>query len=103
VVFQPHLYSRTAHFAEGFARALAQADLSLVAPVYPARETPDQGATSDAIVSRAPAGSRLELVSGREAAWNGMSRLLPDGNWVILFVGAGDVGSWALPFAEGRA
>jgi len=95
VVFQPHLYSRTQHFASGFAHALAAADLAFVAPVYAARETPDQGAGAEAILSEAPAGSHLQLVAGRDEAVASMRALAEAGGWLLLFVGAGDVGSWA--------
>ena len=100
MVFQPHLYSRTAHFAQGFARALGHADLALVAPVYAARETPDQGSSSEAIVSLASAGSAVELVSGREQAVSRLRATAETGAWNLLFVGAGDVGSWAADMVE---
>lgn len=100
IVFQPHLYSRTAHFAEGFAKALSLADFALVAPVYPARETPDQGMRSDAIAARAPRGSGIELVSGRDEAVSRLREIAGSGEWSILFVGAGDVGSWAADLVE---
>jgi len=100
LVFQPHLYSRTAHFAEGFARALGHADLALVAPVYAARETPDQGSSSEAIVSLAAAGSGTELVAGREQAVSRLRSTAGSGDWNLLFVGAGDVGSWATDLVE---
>jgi UDP-N-acetylmuramate--alanine ligase len=103
VVFQPHLYSRTAHFAAGFASALAGADLALLAPVYPARETPDQGVGSEGIASRAPSGTPIELVAGRVDAVDRVRRVAREGGWVVLFVGAGDVGSWAFDLVEARA
>ncbi|HNY30650.1 MAG TPA: UDP-N-acetylmuramate--L-alanine ligase [Fibrobacteria bacterium] len=102
IVFQPHLYSRTAHFARAFAQALDAADLALVAPVYPARETPEQGLPSSAIAERALPGSRLELVSGRTEAFRRMADLALQGDWVLVFAGAGDVGSWAREFAGGE-
>lgn len=103
VVFQPHLYSRTAHFAEAFAAALAKADLALVAPVYAARETPDQGESSQAIVAKAPPGSKLELVEGRQDAALRTKALAASGGWTILYVGAGDVGSWTSDLFGGQA
>lgn len=95
VVFQPHLYSRTAHFRAAFANALAKSDRAFVAPVYPARETPEQGLPSEAIVAMAPAGSQLELIAGRVQAVEMLRRLSASGDWTLLFVGAGDVGSWS--------
>ena len=48
-VFQPHRYSRTARFLEGFARALSQADAVLIAPLYTAGEEPIEGISSQAL------------------------------------------------------
>jgi UDP-N-acetylmuramate--alanine ligase len=47
VVFQPHLYSRTRDFADGFAQVLSEADGLLLLPIYPARELPIAGVTSE--------------------------------------------------------
>lgn len=46
VVFQPHLFSRTRDFAEGFAQSLDLADEVLLLPIYPARELPMEGVDS---------------------------------------------------------
>jgi UDP-N-acetylmuramate--alanine ligase len=50
VVFQPHLFSRTRDLAEEFARSLDLADEVLLLPIYPARELPIEGVTSDLIL-----------------------------------------------------
>ena len=52
VVFQPHRYSRTQQFLDGFAQALQNCDLLLLAPVYPAGEQPLQGISSNALADR---------------------------------------------------
>jgi UDP-N-acetylmuramate--alanine ligase len=49
VVFQPHLYSRTRDFASGFAESLDLADRVILLPVYPARELPIEGVSSNMI------------------------------------------------------
>ncbi|GAB3564488.1 UDP-N-acetylmuramate--L-alanine ligase [Spirosoma luteolum] len=49
VIFQPHLFSRTRDFAEGFANSLSLADNVLLLDIYPARELPIEGVTSDLI------------------------------------------------------
>lgn len=49
VVFQPHLYSRTRDFAPEFAAALSKADAVVLADIYPAREEPIPGVTSEII------------------------------------------------------
>ncbi len=50
-LFQPHLYSRTRDFATRLRAALLGADVVLVAPIYPAREQPIPGVTSDLIAA----------------------------------------------------
>lgn len=49
VIFQPHLYTRTMHLAEGFAQALQQAHQVMLMQIYPAREEPIEGVTSHLI------------------------------------------------------
>ena len=53
VVFQPHLFSRTRDFKDDFVRALSLADKTFLVDIYPAREKPIEGVTSEMIVSEA--------------------------------------------------
>ena len=53
VVFQPHLFSRTRDFAPEFARALSLADVCLLVDIFPAREQPMPGVTSELIAEQA--------------------------------------------------
>lgn len=50
VIFQPHLFSRTKDFAKEFAESLDMADRILLLPIYPARELPVEGVTSELIL-----------------------------------------------------
>jgi UDP-N-acetylmuramate--alanine ligase len=52
VIFQPHLYTRTRDLAEGFAEALDLADEVILLPIYPARELPVEGVSSEMILDR---------------------------------------------------
>lgn len=52
VIFQPHLFSRTRDLADGFAEALDLADEVLLLPIYPARELPVEGVSSEMILER---------------------------------------------------
>ena len=52
VIFQPHLYSRTKDLADGFAEVLDQADEIILLPIYPARELPMEGVSSEMITER---------------------------------------------------
>ena len=90
-VFQPHLYSRTATFADAFAAALSASDLVVVMEVYAAREDPMPGVTGALIADR------LELPADRaifEPSWTavpGLVAALVRPADVVLTVGAGDV------------
>ena len=59
VVFQPHLYTRTRDFAPEFAAALSHADHTILTEIYPARELPIPGVTSDIILERMTAPAEL--------------------------------------------
>ncbi|TML85625.1 MAG: UDP-N-acetylmuramate--L-alanine ligase [Actinobacteria bacterium] len=93
VLFQPHLYSRTAHLAHEFAQALASADAVCVVDVYPAREEPLPGVTGKLIVdelSRVRPGMRVGWAPEVEDG----ARLLV--SWsrpgdILVTLGAGDV------------
>ncbi|MCQ1953853.1 UDP-N-acetylmuramate--L-alanine ligase [Arthrobacter sp. zg-Y238] len=88
VLFQPHLFSRTRNFAAEFAAALDLADTATVLDIYPAREDPIEGVTSELITSRlhVPGGyaDSPDLAVARVADGAG------EGD-IILTVGAGDV------------
>jgi UDP-N-acetylmuramate--alanine ligase len=50
MVFQPHLYSRTRDFAKGFSSVLKKNDKLFLLPIYPARELPIEGVSSEMLV-----------------------------------------------------
>ncbi len=58
-LFQPHLYTRTRDFYEGFAEALSHADEVVLLPIYPAREEPIPGVTSELIAERVTVPCRI--------------------------------------------
>lgn len=88
VVFQPHLYSRTQLLANDFATALAAADEALVLPIYPAREAPLPGVSSDLIVSAATSSVRL---ASPDEALRAVRDAVGADAISIVFMGAGDV------------
>jgi UDP-N-acetylmuramate--alanine ligase len=92
-VFQPHLYSRTLHFARDFAAALAAADSAAVMDVYGAREDPVDGVTGklvvDALAEVRP-GMDIGWTPDHEAAARFLARRARTGD-LVLTVGAGDV------------
>jgi UDP-N-acetylmuramate--alanine ligase len=89
--FQPHLYSRTRDFAAEFGDALASADLVFLADIYPAREKPIEGVTSqliaDAMVRR---GLPPRWMGPRTALAAALKAAAQDGD-IVLTIGAGDV------------
>jgi UDP-N-acetylmuramate--alanine ligase len=52
MIFQPHLYTRTRDLADGFAEVLDMADEVILLPVYPARELPIAGVSSEMILDK---------------------------------------------------
>ncbi|WP_413250682.1 UDP-N-acetylmuramate--L-alanine ligase [Sinomonas flava] len=87
VLFQPHLFSRTREFAAQFAEALSAADTVRVLDIYPAREDPIPGVTSELVTSKLPEGSYASD-AGRAVAELAGAATAGD---IILTVGAGDV------------
>jgi UDP-N-acetylmuramate--alanine ligase len=91
--FQPHLYSRTRHFAREFASALAAADGACVTDVYGAREAPVPGVTgklvTDALAEVRP-GMPIGWTPGLEDAALFLAHRVVPGD-LVLTVGAGDV------------
>ena len=90
-VFQPHLYSRTALHGEALGRALAAADVVVVAPVYAAREQPQPGVTSELVARGAiAAGAATVAVRERAALTDRVRDAVQPGD-VVFTLGAGDV------------
>lgn len=87
-VFQPHLYSRTRDFAADFARSLRGADQVWLLPIYPAREEPLEGVTSELIAEHLPGAFLGE--SGFAAVAHSVALEARAGD-LVLTIGAGDV------------
>ena len=90
VVFQPHLYSRTATFAAEFGTALAAADLVIVLDVYGAREDPQPGVTGDLVAAAVGGRAAVLYHPDRATAAEAVAAVLRPGDLVIT-MGAGDV------------
>ncbi len=104
VVFQPHLYSRTRDFADGFGRALLGADVAVVLPIYPARERPIDGVDEALVVSAATRMGHPAISAGPAVAEASVfvDRLLSKGD-VLVTLGAGDVHRVAEEWLRGAA
>jgi UDP-N-acetylmuramate--alanine ligase len=104
VVFQPHLFSRTRDFADGFGRALLGADVVVVLPVYPAREKPIDGVDAMLVVDAAARLGHGAVSAGPavDGATDFVDELLVPGD-VLLTLGAGDVHRVAEAWLGGAA
>jgi UDP-N-acetylmuramate--alanine ligase len=91
-IFQPHLFSRTRHLALEFGRSLLGADKAVVTEIYPSREQPEPGVTSDLVVEAARRSGHRDVRSC--ADWREVPPMLAaevqEGD-VILTLGAGDI------------
>ena len=86
VIFQPHLYSRTKDFYREFADALSEADEVMLLPIYPARELPMPGVTSELILNEIKC-DKKRLLTKEELA-----DTIKKGNFeILLTAGAGDI------------
>jgi UDP-N-acetylmuramate--alanine ligase len=94
-VFQPHLFSRTQDFMADFAHELSQVDELLLVPIYPAREVPIDGITSEAIMSKMALGS-VKCVPKD----NVLAELKNTQIEVLLTLGAGDIDRLVQPIKE---
>ncbi|MFI8070770.1 UDP-N-acetylmuramate--L-alanine ligase [Streptomyces sp. NPDC086033] len=91
VVFQPHLFSRTQELGREMGEALAAADGSLVLDIYPAREDPIPGVTSELIIDAArAAGADVTPVHDKADVASVVAGMAKAGD-LVLTMGAGDV------------
>ena len=92
VVFQPHLFSRTRDFVDGFAESLAMADKIVLLDIYPAREKPIEGITSDVIKEKIK--DKVVVRHHMEDVLEYFNSEKPE---VLLTVGAGDIDTLVEP------
>ena len=86
-VFQPHLFSRTKDFADDFAKSLSQFDEVLLMDIYPARELPMEGVTSEWLLSKIDNPNK-RIVSKEDLLTTMVNNDAP----VMVTIGAGDIG-----------
>ena len=94
-IFQPHLYTRTRDFAEGFSEVLGISDNVLLLDIYPARELPIPGVTSDMLLDKITAGSK-RLCSKEEV----LAYVKKERPALLLTVGAGDIDTLVEPLKK---
>ncbi|WP_423149045.1 UDP-N-acetylmuramate--L-alanine ligase [Rubrolithibacter danxiaensis] len=91
-IFQPHLFTRTRDFAEGFAEALSLSDELLMLDIYPARELPLPGVSSAIILEKMDRSSYKQCTKEEVIAF--VKKNQPE---LLLTVGAGDIDALVEP------
>ncbi len=86
LVFQPHLFSRTQDLCDGFAESLSAADEVVLLPIYPARELPIPGVTSE-IIAHKMTNNNVVLLK-KEAVSDWVKKQQPK---LLVMAGAGDI------------
>lgn len=95
-VFQPHLYTRTRDFYKDFAESLSMLDEVILLPIYPAREEPIEGVTSELIYNNLKQDVKKTLCSKEEL----LSLLSCRQIDVLVTLGAGDIDNYVEPVKE---
>lgn len=94
-IFQPHLFSRTKDFIDGFAESLSQFDEVILLDIYPARELPIEGVNSNWLLEKITNNNK-KLVAKSEL----ISVILDSDAKVIVTIGAGDIGELVKPIKQ---
>ena len=89
-IFQPHLYTRTRDFYQDFAEALSQLDEVILCDIYPARELPIPGVSSQLIYDRLAPGVKKQMIKKDEVLDFVRSRDFD----VLVILGAGDLDNY---------
>jgi UDP-N-acetylmuramate--alanine ligase len=102
VIFQPHLYTRTRDFSDGFASSLSLADEVVLLPIYPAREQPIEGVDSEMILNKI--GKENKSIVNKNELIEWMKRYMKNSNKefgeVIITAGAGDIDTLVVPLKK---
>jgi UDP-N-acetylmuramate--alanine ligase len=102
VIFQPHLFSRTKDLAAGFAEVLSMADEVFLMPIYPARELPMEGVTSELITSKMK-NANVKIL-GKDELLQHLEYLKDSsegfGKALIITAGAGDIDTLVEPIKK---
>ncbi|MEM8892949.1 MAG: UDP-N-acetylmuramate--L-alanine ligase [Bacteroidota bacterium] len=94
-IFQPHLYTRTRDFLDGFSEELSKSDEVVLLDIYPAREQPIKGINSQLLLDNISLTKKRLLTKSELIDWVGTS----DAE-VLLTLGAGDIDRLVQPIAE---
>jgi UDP-N-acetylmuramate--alanine ligase len=94
--FQPHLFTRTRDFADGFAETLSMADELYLLDIYPARELPIEGVNSQMIIDKMSSTNK-HLISKQDL----VKTIVEQKPELFLILGAGDIDTLVEPIKAG--
>ena len=97
-IFQPHLYTRTRDFAPEFAEALSKVDRLVLLDIYPARELPIPGVTSEIIFDEVSAPVKVLMRKDELLDW--MKEQTLEGKELFMTLGAGDIDRLVGPIGD---
>jgi len=103
IIFQPHLYTRTRDLAQGFAEALDLADEIILLPIYPAREMPIGGVSSDMIMGKMKNEDKKVMNKDELLTWiknDYLKSIDTEFGQVLITAGAGDIDMMVEPIKE---
>ena len=103
IIFQPHLYSRTRDLANGFAEVLDLADEVILLPIYPARELPIEGVSSEMILEKMKNENKKVMDKGDLLRWiknDYAKHINTEFGQVLITAGAGDIDLMVPPIKE---
>ncbi|MFT3904458.1 MAG: UDP-N-acetylmuramate--L-alanine ligase [Niabella sp.] len=103
LIFQPHLYSRTRDFANEFAAVLSEADRVILLPIYPARELPIDGVSSDILFRRINNDDKYIMSKEEFMKWvadDFSKNREKEFGEVLVTAGAGDIDNLVNPIKE---
>ena len=99
IIFQPHLYTRTRDFADGFAEALNLADEVYLLPIYPAREKPIEGVESEMIMKQMHS-PKVVCCTKEELIKKIDEKNKNESLELLITAGAGDIDTMVLPIKK---
>ncbi|TLU89877.1 UDP-N-acetylmuramate--L-alanine ligase [Dyadobacter sediminis] len=91
-IFQPHLFTRTRDFADGFAESLSLADRLILLEIYPARELPIEGVNAGMLLEKVSIADKQ--LAAKEDVLNVLADLKTD---IVVTIGAGDIDTLVEP------
>jgi UDP-N-acetylmuramate--alanine ligase len=94
-IFQPHLFTRTRDFAAEFSKSLSLLDVAVLLPIYPARELPIEGVTSEMLLETITSSNKHLLQKNEVVPY--LQSHKPE---VLLTLGAGDIDAMVIPMRQ---